>query len=455
MADRSVTHPADPLASSTPPSPVVRAVFGAKGRTESPRFVWTCWVISRLAIFLFWAVMKFNLGDTRYYAIKMTALPQAGPSQTMIEYPTPVLWFFEALWALSFHHTYVFAGLFIAVMVILDALFTRGLWRVGGTRRGEAVFFWSVFLFLVGPTAYLRFDLVTAVLCGMALLSLERRHDVRAGILVGAGAAIKLWPALLWPALLTGNRRSRIRTTVAFMVTGLVLAVASLVYAGWDRLLSPLNYQSDRGLQIESLWAVPPMVDRIFARSAYAVTLSIWNAWEISGPMTQTMIAAAKVAQAIGIVFVAICYILWLRRGRLRFVESAAIMMMVVLMMILTNKTFSPQYVMWMGGPAAAGIAMLPHSPLPDDTPAEWNREHGEAVQRLRLVTRVLLVATLLTTLVYPVGYYPLTHDEVGLTVVTLALAARNALLVWLFVLLATWVLDFVRRPPSGRKTLA
>ena len=423
----------------------VRAIFGALGHTTSTRFVWVSWVVSRVLIFVFWASLNFSLGDTRYYFIKMSLLAQTGPGQTMIEYPTPVLWFFEVLYALSFHHQYVFSGLFVATMVVLDAVFTRMLWRVGARRRGEAVFFWTVFLLLVGPTAYLRFDLVTAVLGGLALLALERRDDLRAGLLTGVGAAIKLWPALLWPALLGGDRRSRIRTSVGFFGAGGLLAIVALWYAGWTRLLSPLQYQSARGLQIESLWAVPPMLWRIFHLSSYAVNVSIWNAWEISGPMTETMLVAAKIAQAIGLVFVAGCYIAWLRRGRQRFVEASALMQLVILVMILTNKTFSPQYMMWLGGPAAAGIAMLPHSGLADDTDEERVRSDHEAVDRLRTITRVFLVCTLLTTIVYPVGYSPIVHGTIGLSVVTIVLATRNLLLSYLLYLVGLWVVHFSR----------
>lgn len=434
----------------------IRAVFGALGHSHSPRFIVRAFIISRLLIFVFWACLAFNLADTSYYFMKMSLLSQVGPHQTMIEYPTPVLWIFELLYAMSFHTLWLFVALFVVMMVALDALFTRMLWKVGGDRRGEAVFFWTVFLVLMGPTAYLRFDLVTAVLAGMALLALERRAYLRAGGLTGLGAAIKLWPALLWPALLGGDKRSRIRTTVGFAVTGGILAVSALFYAGWNRLLSPLTYQSQRGLQIESLWAVPPMVMRIFHRSAYAVNVSIWNAWEISGPMTEAMISAAKVAQALGIIFVAITYVLWLRRGRQRFVEAAALMLTVILMMILTNKTFSPQYVMWLGGPAAAGIAMLPHSNLPDDTEIERRRSDREAVSRLRVITRVLLVCTLLTTIVYPIGYDPIVHDRMGLPLVTFVLVARNLLLLWLFYLLCLWVVHFAwlgqRRAPGRRE---
>ena len=423
----------------------VARIFGGS-RVDDPRYVRNAWLLSRLAILLAWVVMRFNLGDTRYYFTKMYEMSQVGPRLTMQEYPTPVLWFFQGLYALSFHTRWAFVLVFVLAMILVDAAFTWALWTLGRERRGEAVFYWSIFLLLVGPTAYLRFDLVTAVLAGLSLLALGRRHHIRAGGYVGLGAAIKLWPALLWPALLGGNAKQRINATLGTFGTGGVLALLSLWYAGWDRLVSPLHYQSDRGLQIESLWASPPMLWRILRRNEYIVEVSKWNAWEISGPMTQTMLKASSLSMAAGLAFVLLCYAIWLRRRHHRLTDAAALMLLVILMMMITNKTFSPQYIMWVGGPTAAAIALLPHADREDaDAPDAAAHRHAD-VSHLRAITRWLLIVTALTTLVYPVGYAPIVHNRLGLTPMTLVLVGRNLLLGWLFWLVARWVWHTVRR---------
>ena len=56
-------------------------------------------------------------------------------------------------------------------------------------------------MLLIGPLSYLRFDILPAVLAGAALLY-ARRVPWVTGALTGLGAAIKLWPALLWLAFL-------------------------------------------------------------------------------------------------------------------------------------------------------------------------------------------------------------------------------------------------------------
>lgn len=81
-------------------------------------------------------------------------------------------------------------------MLALDAVLTYALWRAAGRRRDRALDFWLLYVFLVGPLCYTRFDMVPAVLAGGALLAARRRPWLT-GALTGLGAAIKLWPALL------------------------------------------------------------------------------------------------------------------------------------------------------------------------------------------------------------------------------------------------------------------
>ena len=98
------------------------------------------------------------------------------------------------------------------------------------------------------------------MLAGGALLAARRRPGLT-GALTGLGAAIKLWPALLIAAFLS-YRPDRKPAGIAFVVVGFGLAAVSLLAGGWARLVSPLTWQSGRGLQIESIWATPLMVAR-------------------------------------------------------------------------------------------------------------------------------------------------------------------------------------------------
>jgi len=399
------------------------------------------WFTARLIVFLLWAVITPGTqGDVLYYYEGITKMFHEGPQEAMREYPTPVLWLLAIPWLLGFGTSRGYVTCFVLLMLFLDASFAYGLWRWGGRLRAHAVTYWIVFLMLCGPTAYLRFDLVTAVLAGWALLLLARGRPGIAGGLAGIGAAVKLWPALLWPALCGGTRKQKWQATLGFWGTGGLLALGSLLWAGWPRLVSPLGWQSGRGLQVESIWATVPMLMRALGIGDYAVLISRFQAFEVYGTGVRFWVAAADISMVLGLLAITVGYLRWIIRGRGDHLEAAVLMLLVVLVMIVTNKTFSPQYIIWLGGPMAAAFAML----------APRQRETIEYfVDRRRLWTTsvLLLASTGLTVLVYPLGYGALVRDSwpwLMQFLVTVVLVVRNVLMLVLTISVLQWMWAFL-----------
>ena len=400
------------------------------------------WLVARGIVFAVWAYFGLTTqGDVLYYWQRLNLMASGTPlSRTLVEYPTPVVWFLDIPYWLAGRSRPAFVVVFIAGMLILDLLFAIILWRAGGKRRTFAVLFWIVFTFVMGPTTYMRFDLVPAVLGGLAVLSLLATRDTVAGALVGLGAAFKLWPALLWPGT-QGDRRGRGRATLGFLVVGAGLAVISLVAGGWDRLVSPLAWQNARGLQVESIWATPLMLIRGFAPSSYTVGLSQWQAFEITGNGTAIALAASSVATVIGYLAIVVTYVWWLRRPTRTVVEAALIMVLVVTIVIVTNKTFSPQYMMWLGGPLAGLLVAAGRASAEAPVPS-W--------RALRTLTACVLGLTLVTQLVYPILYQPLVHGGALLLLATIVLVLRNVGLVFFLLWLAILVRRMLRSGRAG-----
>lgn len=405
---------------------------------RSARPLLLVWSASRLLVFLIWGLFTPETqGDVVYYFQHIDAMAALGPEQTMREYPTPVLWLLWIPWLLGggVQQGYVIA--FVLTMLALDIVFSLALWHYGGRLRAHAVVFWSIFVACIGPTIYLRFDVVTSVLAGASVLLLLRRSPFASGALAGLGAAIKLWPALLWPALAGGGRGQRLATSLGFWASGGSLALVSLLWAGWDRLVSPLGWQSGRGLQVESVWASIPMLARALGLGDYAVTISRFQAFEIYGSGVAVWTAAASVATVLGMIGLVVCFVAWWRRNAGDPLGATALILLVVLVMIVTNKTFSPQYMIWLGGPAAAGFAILGRRRA--DGP-------GYASDRRRLwtISLAILALTLATAVVFPIGYDPLVRDTWWAgwfrLPVTLVLVARNIGICLLLAYVVGWV---------------
>jgi branched-subunit amino acid transport protein AzlD len=385
---------------------------------RGPRTIVIGWLSTRLLILVILAAFeRFVVGDVFYYYRKINALFTAGLDRTLYEYPTPVVWILWLPYGASFGSRVGYLVAFVVFMLALDAVFCYALWRASGRRHDSAVDFWLIFVPLIGPLAYLRFDMLPAVLAGGALLAARRKPWVT-GALTGLGAAIKLWPALLIGAFLS-YRSDRRPAGIAFIVVGFGLALISLIFGGWSRLISPLTWQSDRGLQIESIWATPLMLARAARPNQWIINISRYQAYEIFGPGVDAWVMISSIATVLGL---SVIILLTVRAFRHDGSTPAAIGLVViatVAIMTITNKTLSPQYLLWVGGPMAALLAFRPQA-TPEEQPA------------ISRIARQALVLALLTQLVYPLFYYSYLghHGHAMIIVSTIVTALRNLALV-------------------------
>ena len=394
---------------------------------RGPRMIVIGWLITRLLMLVILASFEsFVVGDVYYYHRKINALFSAGLDRTLYEYPTPVVWILWLPYGASLGNRVGYLVAFIIFMLALDALFTCALWRSAGRRHDTAIDFWLIFVPLIGPLSYLRFDMLPAVLAGGALLAARRKPWVT-GALTGLGAAIKLWPALLIGAFMS-YRADRRPAGIAFVVVGFGLALISLIFGGWLRLISPLTWQSDRGLQIESIWATPLMLARAVKPDYWTVDMSRYQAYEIFGSGVEAWVMISNIATLFGLALIILLTIRAFRYDGSTPVAIGFVIVAIVAIMTITNKTLSPQYLLWLGGPMAALLAFRPHA-LPSEHPA-INRMAGQ-----------LLILALLTQLVYPMLYdsYLGLQGHVMIIIATIVTAIRNLALV-AFTVEACWL---------------
>jgi Glycosyltransferase family 87 len=385
---------------------------------RGPRTIIVIWIITRLLMLVVLASLEsFVVGDVYYYQRKINALFTTGLNRTLYEYPTPVVWILWLPYGASVGNRIGYLVAFVIFMLALDAVFCYALWRSSGRRHDSAIDFWLIFVPLVGPLSYLRFDMLPAVLAGGALLAARRKPWIT-GALTGLGAAIKLWPALLIGAFMS-YRSDRRPAGVAFIVVGFSLALISLIFGGWSRLVSPLTWQSARGLQIESIWATPLMLARAARPDRWIVDISQYQAYEIFGPGVGAWLLISSIATLVGLVVIILLTVRAFRHDGSTPVAIGFVVLAIVAIMTITNKTLSPQYLLWLGGPMAALLIPRPRA-SPDEQPA-INRM---AVQ--------LLILALLTQLVYPLFYngYLGRHGHAMIIISTIVTAIRNLALV-------------------------
>ncbi len=401
------------LTRSPASSRTLRLPLPAEFTAGGARSVALAWIGSRAAMMLVLGLLGGPVtGDVLYYARSLHTMFYGGTlRQTLQEYPVPVLGIMLPQYLLGALNPVAFAFLFVASMLVVDAAFTAFLWRATGRRFTPAVTFWLVFAPAMGPIAYFRFDLVPAVLTGAALLALVRRPRWT-GALTALGVALKLWPIVMLPVFLL-RRAGRTRVLGAFALTALVLGGASLAVAGYSRSVSPVNWQAARGLQIESVPATPLMLARsVHPHGIWDIRTSKYKATEMFGAGVHATVLLSGVMTGVGLLVLAG---LWLRCRRAPdLVTLGWLILAAAAVLTVTNKTLSPQYILWLGGPVAALFVLAPRD---------------SAVLR---AARVLLVVAVCTQVIYPIWYAKLVNVGWHTVPMTLLLAARNGMLTWL-----------------------
>jgi len=376
------------------------------------------WVASRIGMVWIWRTRSWTIvGDVYYYAASVGSIGRLGLS----EYPSPLAWLLLVLTWLAGGDPTRFLHLFVALMVLLDLITTVMLWRL--TTRRSAVY-WTVFLALIGPLVWCRIDLIPACLVTWTLV-LARRAPGTSGVALALGAGAKFWPALLLGPLL-GGRGEAVARARGFLLIGAALGITSLVVTGWTRSVSPLVWQSDRGLQIESVSATWLMW-RHTSSPNITVSYTRHLAFELSGPSVAGWlnVSAVLMAAAIALAGALAWLVAWSgvglrghsaatrrlpeRSGDLAWIQVLGALA-ITSAIIVANKSFSPQYLMWLAGPLAL---LAGHTTHPG--------------RRVAVLGWCLLgwATALLTQVVYPLGYDGLIANP-GDAGVTACLIARN-----------------------------
>lgn len=399
----------------------------ARGGLRRVPAVWVGWAIARLCLAVLIKLNHEPRGDLFYYHV---AIFGSNP-QDMTEYPHAGTWpTYLAAW-LGGSEIMAFMFVFALFCLACDAAFLAALLHRHDTRPTAfaAAWFWVLFGLAAGHVFLMRLDIFPGLAVGFAALVIHR-WPVLSSSLIALACAMKLWPGVLAAGLVgrATNARAWLRL-LTFGVSLVAFAGITLLSGGWERLTSPLDYQNVRGLQIESVAATPYMWDAYRHPAAYELGMAPSKSFEITGAGTDGALQATTWAMGIVIAFAllwALYRFIWGGWSPRTTISWAAV---VVLGLIVTNKVFSPQYIIWFGPLIAVALRTT--------TPGSARRK---VVASLGVMT---VVCAGLGTYIYPFGYDYLWNFVGEQLAPVAALVARNVLVVAMFVFtLVWWVLE-------------
>ena len=254
-------------------------------------------------------------------------LLEPGPGQQVLEYPvlTGVFMYVAA------QATRVLGGnevtFFAVTVAVMSALLAWTIASTAGTVRRRP---WDGLLVALAPVValagFVNWDLLAVALTAASLAAWSRRLPGVAGMWLGLAAAAKFYPVVLVGAVLVLCVRRRQGAPFAWFLGGALgawLAVnLPVMLANWDGWLRFYAFSRERGMDFGSLW--------------YALTLV-----EVRVP------ADAVNVLATGAFLAACAAIAWLGLRAPHPPRLAALAFLLVGAFVLTNKVYSPQYVLW------------------------------------------------------------------------------------------------------------
>lgn len=221
-------------------------------------------------------------------------------------------------------------GLYFAVNAVgFAALALLTTWLLAGVDRRRP---WDAAAFALSPalllTGLVNWDLLAVAMVAAALFAWSRGRAGWTGVLIGVGAATKLYPLFLLGGLLVICWRARrwreFVVAAAAAAVAWLLANAPAYLSGPDQWRVFWSFNSERGPDLGSLWLVLQQAgDR--AISPGTVNTGSWIAF---GAWCVAVLVLGLAAR--------------------RTPTLAELGFLVVVGFLLVNKVYSPQYVLWL-----------------------------------------------------------------------------------------------------------
>ena len=251
------------------------------------------------------------------------------------------MWQYPPLAAVVFLAGYLLAGNtvgFVFLATVADLAIFLLLVRAGREQENSTpAFIWMLTPLIMGPIILGRFDVFVTLAAVAALLYVGQARKF--GIAIAIGALLKVWPLLL---LLATPKGSALKVITWF--AGTFAAGSLLLSLWWSESFSFIGGQRSRGLQIESVGALP---------------YQLWNAGPGNVSSAFQFGAIEVVASGTSIVSLFITLVgvallgtifFWRVTGRLNSANPADIALLAVLISIVTSRVLSPQYMVWVFG---------------------------------------------------------------------------------------------------------
>jgi uncharacterized membrane protein len=218
-----------------------------------------------------------------------------------------------------------------------------------------AFIFYTLFAIIISPVMLWRYDLFPTLFTVLALVAVISFRPTFAGIALGFGIAAKLYPVILLPIFTLyyfANKSYRAIFNLWLATVGTVLIIfLPFIVTSHGNFFYFLTYHKERGLQIESLAAgIIGLIHKLGFTEAK--TVAGYGSRDIISPLSNV---ALGLLPWLLIIFYSVILVNSFYRFREERHENPVVQnkslvaysLLVLLIFIITNKVFSPQYIVW------------------------------------------------------------------------------------------------------------
>jgi Glycosyltransferase family 87 len=345
----------EPIACVTPGEPLPLREVSAQTAREKLR-IWTLRAVAVHAGIIFIPLIyhplyvyqfDFALGDvSEYFRYASLILSGAVPYRDFsIEYPPLALLLFLVPRVLTPRFG-LYVALFAVEMLICDAVavYLVAQWvakRGAPSGVPRALVWYTAFLAALYPLLAVRYDLAPMAAAFAAAVWWFSGRPALGGAMAAVGTFLKVFPGCIaGPALVWEARRcstTRLRGVLTF---GALVFIGGIAWWGIGGQ-STIHYHLERRLQIETLWAGLAAA----VGSATHAKLSVVDsgrAWELQG--TNLRYLTNTVLPIQGMALLLVLWHMWRSKAPDPFRYAGA----AVLVVVVTGKVLSPQYLIWL-----------------------------------------------------------------------------------------------------------
>jgi hypothetical protein len=194
------------------------------------------------------------------------------------------------------------------------------------------------------PLAVVRFDLVPALLCAASLLAWFGGRRVAGGLMAAAGALVKVFPVLIAGLASVSDFRKRppgaFRGAAAFLAALITRCALWFVLGGNEGVRSSIRFQSQRGLEVESVYSGLILLSSAAGWRGASLTYDE-TSWHVRVPWSKWVESTSLLLQFAGVLA---AYWRFHRGGAADPVRWSAA---AVVACVAASKVLSPQFMLW------------------------------------------------------------------------------------------------------------